>query len=242
MLFVELGILLLCVVLGARLGGIALGTLSGIGLLVFVLGFGMPPGSPPAVVLGMILAVITATLVGVVVGIIAVTFKGRELDDDPEYQQRLAAGGIITLAFKASPADAIRGKLMSGGLVGEKEVPADALYGIQTARAMENFQITGHTLTNYPELINGFARVKMDAAMGNTDVGKMKKPTRYAIVKAGQAILTGKYHDQFQVDPLPPCSKPGTNWANTTSWSRTMTSTCRSPPTIPTPTRSRSPW
>jgi anaerobic C4-dicarboxylate transporter-like protein len=305
MLFVELGILLLCVVLGARLGGIALGTLSGIGLLVFVLGLGMPPGTPPAVVLGMILAVITAlsmmeaaggltfmvetaekllhrnparitfiaplvtyvlifaagtqhviysllpviaevsrkagvrperplsmsviaaqhgliaspvsaatvaliaglagldaslidimmvtipaTLLGVIVGIIIVTFKGGELVDDPEYQQRLAAGtvdppqqqeplagiarqramgsclvflaavavvvvlglfpqlrpvyelgagpdavsgqadmaqlimivmlaagGIITLAFKASPADAIGGKLMSGGLV-----------------------------------------------------------------------------------------------------------------------------
>lgn len=305
MLFVELGILLLCVVYGARLGGIALGTLSGIGLLVFVLVFGMPPGSPPAVVLGMILAVITAlsmmeaaggmtflvetaekllhrnparitviaplvtyalifaagtqhviysllpviaevsrkagvrperpmsmsviaaqhgliaspvsaatvaliaglaglnaslidimlvtipaTLLGVIAGIACVAFKGKKLEDDPEYQQRvaagivalprpqeplagverqrargscivflaavavvvllglfpdlrpvyelgvgteavtgqanmaqlimivmLAAGGIISLAFKASPADAIKGKLMSGGLV-----------------------------------------------------------------------------------------------------------------------------
>ena len=60
MLLLELAVLLLCIVVGARLGGIALGTLSGIGLLVFVLGFGMPPGNPPAVVLGMILAVITA--------------------------------------------------------------------------------------------------------------------------------------------------------------------------------------
>lgn len=60
MLLIELGILLLCIVMGARLGGIALGTLSGIGLLVFVLVLGMPPGNPPAIVLGMILAVITA--------------------------------------------------------------------------------------------------------------------------------------------------------------------------------------
>jgi len=305
MLFVELSILLLCIVMGARLGGIALGTLSGIGLVVFVLGFGMPPGNPPAVVLGMILAVITAlsmmeaagglnflvetaekllhrnparitviaplvtyvlifaagtqhviysllpviaevsrkagirperplsmsviaaqhgliaspvsaatvaliaglgglnaslidimlvtipaTLLGVVAGILCVARKGMELEDDPQYQQRvsagiaapaprqeplagvarqramgscavflgavalvvllglfpglrpvyeigvgqgvvsgqaemgqlimiimLAAGGIISLAFKASPADAIKGKLMSGGLV-----------------------------------------------------------------------------------------------------------------------------
>ncbi len=305
MLLLELGILLLCIVVGARLGGIALGTLSGIGLLVFVLAFGMPPGNPPAVVLGMILAVITAlammeaaggltflvemaekllhrnpsritiiaplvtyalifaagtqhviysllpviaevsrkagvrperplsmsviaaqhgliaspvsaatvaliaglagldaslidimavtipaTLLGVCAGIVSVMFKGRTLEDDPEYQDRLAqgivdaprqqqplageerrramgslavflgavglvvllglfpglrpvyemgsgadvisgqadmgqlimiimlaAGGIITVAFKASPARAIGGKLMTGGLV-----------------------------------------------------------------------------------------------------------------------------
>ncbi len=305
MLFLELGILLLCIVIGARLGGIALGTVSGIGLLIFVLVLGMPPGSPPAVVLGMILAVITAlsmmeaaggltflvetaekllrrhparitviaplvtyalifaagtqhviysllpviaevsrkagvrperplsmsviaaqhglvaspisaatvalvaglagldaglidimqvtipaTLLGVIAGIFSVTWKGAELAEDPEYRERLAAGaavpppkgvplsgvdrrramgscavflaavavvvllglfpalrpvhelgagpdttigqadmaqlimivmlaagGIITLAFRASPAEAVKGKLMNGGLV-----------------------------------------------------------------------------------------------------------------------------
>ncbi len=60
MLLLQLGILLLCIVVGARLGGIALGTVSGLGLVVFVVLLGMPPGNPPAVVLGMILAVITA--------------------------------------------------------------------------------------------------------------------------------------------------------------------------------------
>ena len=59
-LFVELSVLLGCIVVGARLGGIGLGTMGGIGLAIFVFAFGMPPGSPPAVVLGMILAVITA--------------------------------------------------------------------------------------------------------------------------------------------------------------------------------------
>lgn len=58
--FVELALLLACIVIGARLGGIALGTVSGIGLVIFVFVIGMPPGSPPATVLGMILAVITA--------------------------------------------------------------------------------------------------------------------------------------------------------------------------------------
>ena len=60
MIFVELLVLLVCIVIGARLGGIGLGTMGGVGLAIFVFGFGMAPGSPPATVLGMILAVITA--------------------------------------------------------------------------------------------------------------------------------------------------------------------------------------
>ena len=60
MIWIELIILLSCIVIGARLGGIALGTVAGIGLLVFVFFFGLPPGGPPGCVLGMIIAVITA--------------------------------------------------------------------------------------------------------------------------------------------------------------------------------------
>lgn len=60
MIWIELVILLACIVIGARLGGIALGALAGIGLLIFVFLFGLPPGGPPQSVLGMIIAVITA--------------------------------------------------------------------------------------------------------------------------------------------------------------------------------------
>lgn len=60
MIWIELIILLSCIVIGARLGGIALGTVAGIGLLIFVFFFGLPPGGPPGSVLGMIIAVITA--------------------------------------------------------------------------------------------------------------------------------------------------------------------------------------
>jgi anaerobic C4-dicarboxylate transporter DcuA len=60
LLWLELALLLGCIVLGARLGGMALGPVAGLGLLVLVFGFGEPPGSPPGTVLGMILAVITA--------------------------------------------------------------------------------------------------------------------------------------------------------------------------------------
>ena len=60
MIWIELALLLACILVGARLGGIALGTVAGVGLLVFVFGFGLPPGGPPGVVIGMIIAVITA--------------------------------------------------------------------------------------------------------------------------------------------------------------------------------------
>ena len=80
-------------------------------------------------------------------------------------------------------------------------MPASAYYGIQTARAMENFQISGRTLSDYPELIIGFAQVKMAAAMANTDVGKMEGGVRDAIIEAGEAIIAGNYHDQFPIDP-----------------------------------------
>ncbi|HKV36630.1 MAG TPA: anaerobic C4-dicarboxylate transporter [Pyrinomonadaceae bacterium] len=60
MIWIELLILLACIVIGARLGGIALGAMAGVGLLVFVFLFGLPPGGPPQSVLGMIIAVITA--------------------------------------------------------------------------------------------------------------------------------------------------------------------------------------
>ena len=86
-------------------------------------------------------------------------------------------------------------------LLGEKAVPARAYYGVQTARALENFQISGRTVGDYPALVNAWALVKMAAAMANAEVGKMKPATRDAIVKAGEAILAGKHHDQFLVDP-----------------------------------------
>jgi anaerobic C4-dicarboxylate transporter DcuA len=60
MLWIELAILVACIVVGARLGGIALGAVGGMGLVVFVFGFRMPPGAPPTTVLGMIICVITA--------------------------------------------------------------------------------------------------------------------------------------------------------------------------------------
>jgi aspartate ammonia-lyase len=98
------------------------------------------------------------------------------------------------------PASSTGATRMEKDLLGEKEIPADAYYGVQTARALENFQISGVPINHYPGFIEAWAIVKLAAARGNTDVGAMKKEKLAAIEKAATALRQGKYHDQFQVD------------------------------------------
>jgi aspartate ammonia-lyase len=85
-------------------------------------------------------------------------------------------------------------------LLGEKQVPANAYYGVQTARALENFQLSGVPINRYPGFIEAWAYVKLAAAQANYDVGAMKKERLDAIEKACKAVIAGQYHDQFQVD------------------------------------------
>lgn len=85
-------------------------------------------------------------------------------------------------------------------LLGEKQVPADAYYGVQTERALENFQLSGVLINHYPGFVEAWAYVKLAAAQANYDVGAMKKDRLDAIEKACNAVIAGKYHDQFKVD------------------------------------------
>jgi aspartate ammonia-lyase len=85
-------------------------------------------------------------------------------------------------------------------LLGEKQIPVAAYYGVQTFRALENFQISGVQINHYPGFVEAWAIVKLAAARANTDVGAMKPVTLAAIEKACKAVLAGKYHDQFLVD------------------------------------------
>ena len=85
-------------------------------------------------------------------------------------------------------------------LLGEKQVPADAYYGVQTARALENFKLSGVLINHYPGFVEAWAIVKLAAARANTDVGAMKPDRLAAIEKATAAVREGKYHDQFLVD------------------------------------------
>jgi aspartate ammonia-lyase len=86
-------------------------------------------------------------------------------------------------------------------LLGEKQIPAEAYYGVQTARALENFQVSGVTTKFYPDYVKAFAMVKLAAARANNEVeGRLSKEKLTAIEKACQAVIDGKYHDQFLVD------------------------------------------
>jgi aspartate ammonia-lyase len=85
-------------------------------------------------------------------------------------------------------------------LLGEKQISNDAYYGVQTARALENFQVSGVPTKFYPDYVRAYAMVKLAAARANADIGRMSKDKLAMIDKACQAIIDGKYHDQFLVD------------------------------------------
>lgn len=87
-------------------------------------------------------------------------------------------------------------------LIGELEIPAEALYGVQTARGIENFPISKFKLKDYPTFINGLAYTKLGAAMANYDLGLLTKEQFNAIKQACEEILAGQWHDQFPVDMI----------------------------------------
>jgi aspartate ammonia-lyase len=85
-------------------------------------------------------------------------------------------------------------------LLGDREVPQDVYYGIQTARALENFPITGYK--PHRELVLALAHVKKAAAQANIKVQRLNATTGNAIVAACDEILAGKLIDQFVVDVI----------------------------------------
>jgi len=112
----------------------------------------------------------------------------------------LAAAALAVLLFAAPATAQAPAYRVEKDLLGEKQIPADAYYGVQTLRALENFQLSGVAINHYPGFVEAWAIVKLAAARANTAAGAMK-PERLALIeKACQAVLDGKYHDQFQVD------------------------------------------
>ena len=84
--------------------------------------------------------------------------------------------------------------------IGEKQVPADAYYGVQAMRGNENFHITGRRLS--PEYIESLAEIKIACAITNHEVGEISKNVRDAIWQACREILEGKFRDQFICDAV----------------------------------------
>jgi aspartate ammonia-lyase len=91
-------------------------------------------------------------------------------------------------------------KRMEHDFLGEKEIPADVYYGIQTLRAVENFPITGYRI--HEDLIKALAMVKKAAAIANMNTTRLYSGLGAAMCQAADEIIKGKWIDQFIVDPI----------------------------------------
>jgi aspartate ammonia-lyase len=85
-------------------------------------------------------------------------------------------------------------------LLGDRDVPAEAYWGVHTLRATENFPISGMPISAYPHLIDALAAVKEAAALANEELGLLDPKKAAAIVAACREIRDGELHDQFVVD------------------------------------------
>ena len=103
----------------------------------------------------------------------------------------------LTGGFNSSAQESFR---TEHDLLGDMKIPSDAYYGVQAARAMENFNISKFTVSDFPEFINALALVKLAAAKSNMDAGGLESDKVDAIEEACNAIMEGKYHDQFAID------------------------------------------
>ncbi|MDD5635197.1 MAG: aspartate ammonia-lyase [Atribacterota bacterium] len=86
------------------------------------------------------------------------------------------------------------------GLLGERKIPDNVYFGVQTIRAMENFKITGYKIDK--EFIKAMGIVKKAAAMANMEVGLLDEKRAKAIIEASQEVIDGKLDDEFVLDPI----------------------------------------
>lgn len=86
--------------------------------------------------------------------------------------------------------------------LGEMEIPAEAYWGVHTARALRNFPITGKPISIYPDLITGFAAVKQAAARANAEIGALSQQHADLIDASAEEIRNGALREEFVVDIL----------------------------------------
>ena len=87
-------------------------------------------------------------------------------------------------------------------LLGELKVPADALYGVQTQRGINNYHISRKTMSMYPDFIIAIAYVKLAAVETNHTLGVINDEIAGAISQACREIIDGKWHDNFPIDMM----------------------------------------
>lgn len=136
------------------------------------------------------------------------------IKESPQLYAALVARAARSISERLRRADATlvgRGRTLGFGghrtrtekdLLGEKEVPYEALYGVQTLRALENFPITGEPLREYPELIEAIAAVKEAATLANHDLKLIDDERMDVIVRAAREIRAGRHHEHFLVDMI----------------------------------------
>src|SRR5580704_8099171 len=82
-------------------------------------------------------------------------------------------------------------------LLGDRDVPAGAYYGVHTLRAVENFPITGTPISIYPDLIAALASIKLAAAKTNRELGLLDDNRADDIIAAAEEVRAGRLHEQF---------------------------------------------
>ena len=102
------------------------------------------------------------------------------------------------LAGKAGPDALLTAVRREHDLLGDRDVPLSAYYGVQTLRGVENFPISGMPLKNFAHFVDALAMVKKAAAQANCELGVLAKEKMAAICAACDEILAGKLHDQFR--------------------------------------------
>jgi len=166
MLWIELLILLACILIGVRLGGIALGAVAGIGLVIFVFVFKLPPGGPPGVVIGMIIAVITALAAMQAAGGLdyLVSIADRVMRRHPQYITFIAPVVTYLLVFASGTTHVIYALLpviaevsRKAGIRSERPLSISVIAGFQGVLAsVENVHVpAGENGVLYGELPDG---------------------------------------------------------------------------------------
>jgi aspartate ammonia-lyase len=148
----------------------------------------------------------------------AMVLTRAQLDDitreAPQLYAALVARAARAISMRLRRADATlvgRGRTLGFGghrsrqehdLLGERDVPYEALYGVQTLRALENFPITGIPLREFPVLIESLAAVKEAAAQTNLELGLLDQQHAEVIMRAAREIRAGRHHEHFLVDMI----------------------------------------